>query len=214
MKHPLNPKMLYFGTPVVLVCSLNEDGSTNVAPISSAWWLARSAVIGMAATSQTVHNLERRPECVLSLVDGALVDAVDRLALLTGRRDVPPHKVGRGYRYEPDKFGSAGLTPSPGTPAGVAESRVELRGRVTAVHEVGGDGSALRALEVAVADVLVDDELLMPHHPSYIDPLRWDPLIMKFTEYFTGGAMARPSSLARGWGMPAPATPERAGLRR
>jgi hypothetical protein len=36
----------------------------------------------------------------------------------------------------------------------------------------------------------------------YIDPLRWDPLIMKFTEYFAGGAPAYPSSLARGWQMP------------
>jgi hypothetical protein len=25
---------------------------------------------------------------------------------------------------------------------------------------------------------------------------------MKFTEYFTGGDLARPSSLAQGWGMP------------
>lgn len=42
----------------------------------------------------------------------------------------------------------------------------------------------------------------MTHHPGYIDPLRWHPLIMKFTEYFTGGELARPSSLAKGWDMP------------
>jgi len=27
-------------------------------------------------------------------------------------------------------------------------------------------------------------------------------MIMKFTEYFTGGRLAHPSSLADGWGMP------------
>lgn len=31
--------ILCFGTPVVLVSTRNEDGTTNVAPMSSAWWL-------------------------------------------------------------------------------------------------------------------------------------------------------------------------------
>ena len=42
----------------------------------------------------------------------------------------------------------------------------------------------------------------MSGHPDYIDPLAWDPLFMKFTEYFSGAALARPSSLARGRDMP------------
>jgi flavin reductase (DIM6/NTAB) family NADH-FMN oxidoreductase RutF len=28
----IEPKILYFGTPVALISSLNEDGSTNLAP--------------------------------------------------------------------------------------------------------------------------------------------------------------------------------------
>ncbi len=47
MKRELNPKMLYFGTPVVLVSSLNSDGSTNVAPMSSAWWVGKTAMLGL-----------------------------------------------------------------------------------------------------------------------------------------------------------------------
>jgi hypothetical protein len=42
----------------------------------------------------------------------------------------------------------------------------------------------------------------MEQHVDYINPLRWDPLIMKFTEYFAGGRPAYPSSLARCWQMP------------
>lgn len=38
MKQVIQPKMLYFGTPVVLISTLNEDGSPNIAPMSSAWW--------------------------------------------------------------------------------------------------------------------------------------------------------------------------------
>jgi flavin reductase (DIM6/NTAB) family NADH-FMN oxidoreductase RutF len=33
----IEPKILYFGTPVALISSLNEDQSTNLAPISSFW---------------------------------------------------------------------------------------------------------------------------------------------------------------------------------
>jgi flavin reductase (DIM6/NTAB) family NADH-FMN oxidoreductase RutF len=35
----IEPAILYFGTPVVLIGSSNEDGSSNLAPMSSAWWV-------------------------------------------------------------------------------------------------------------------------------------------------------------------------------
>jgi flavin reductase (DIM6/NTAB) family NADH-FMN oxidoreductase RutF len=35
----IEPKILYLGTPVARLSSLNEDGSTNLAPISSFWAL-------------------------------------------------------------------------------------------------------------------------------------------------------------------------------
>src|SRR5215471_356270 len=87
VKRELNPKMLYFGTPVLLVSSLNPDGTTNLAPMSSAWWVGKTAMLGLSVNSQTVRNLEQRPWCVLNLVDGGMVDAIDRIALLTGRPD-------------------------------------------------------------------------------------------------------------------------------
>lgn len=61
MKRELKPKMLYFGTPVVLVSSLNSDGSANIAPISSAWWVGHTAMLGLSVNSQTVRNLQHRP---------------------------------------------------------------------------------------------------------------------------------------------------------
>jgi flavin reductase (DIM6/NTAB) family NADH-FMN oxidoreductase RutF len=205
VKRELNPKMLYFGTPVVLVSSLNDDGSTNIAPMSSAWWAGNTAMLGLSVNSQTVRNLQQRPPCVLNLVDATMVDAIDRLALLTGRPDVPEYKRDRGYRYEPDKYAAAGLTPTAaeaGQPTGIAESPIQMHGLVQACHDIGGADSGLRAVEVAVLHTHVEEDLLMAQHPNYIDPLRWDPLIMKFTEYFAGGQITRPSSLARGWDMP------------
>jgi flavin reductase (DIM6/NTAB) family NADH-FMN oxidoreductase RutF len=206
VKRELSPKMLYFGTPVVLVSSLNSDGTTNIAPMSSAWWVGHTAMLGMSAHSQTVRNLQDRPQLVLNLVDASMVDAVDRLALLTARPDVPEYKRTRGYTCQPDKYRAGGLSPvqlGTGSPTGVAESLIQMEGRVQAIHEIDEDGSGLRALEARVLHTYVDESLLMDGHPSYIDPLRWHPLIMKFTEYFAGGELARPSSLARGWDMPA-----------
>ena len=58
-----------------------------------------------------------------------MVDAIDRIALLTGRPDVPEYKQARGYTWEPDKFAAAGLSPEhrgDGLPAAVAESLVQL----------------------------------------------------------------------------------------
>lgn len=201
----LNPKMLYFGTPVLLVSSRNADGSTNLAPMSSAWWVGHTAMLGLSVNSQTVRNLAERPYCVLNLVDAGMVDAVDRLALLTGRPDVPDYKRDRGYRYAPDKFAAGGLTPASyqaDMPDGVAESRIRMEGRVRAINLIDGPDSGLRALEVEVLRTHVDEDLLMADHPNYIDPLRWNPLFMKFTEYFSDASLTRPSSLARGWNMP------------
>ena len=205
MKRELKPKMLYFGTPVVLVSSLNSDGSTNIAPMSSAWWVGHTALLGLSVNSQTVRNLQQRPRLVLNLADASMVDAVDRLAMLTARPDVPEYNRARGYTYQPDKYRAARLTPvllDSESPAGVAESLIQMEGRVQAIHNIDEDDSGLRALEVKVLRTHVDDSLLMTGHPSYIDPLRWHPLIMKFTEYFTGGKLTRPSSLAKGWDMP------------
>jgi flavin reductase (DIM6/NTAB) family NADH-FMN oxidoreductase RutF len=204
MKRTVEPKVLYFGTPVVLISSRNPDGSTNLAPMSSAWWLGYTAMLGMATSSQTVKNLVERPELVLNLVAPDMVAALDRIALLTGSEEMSDAKRGRGYRYEPDKFTAGGLTREPTSTAGldgVGESPINLEGRVEAIHEIGGAGSHLCALEMKVERVRVHEDLLMSND-RYIDPLRWDPLIMKFTEYFAGGAPAYPSSLARGWQMP------------
>ncbi|HXT22237.1 MAG TPA: flavin reductase, partial [Thermoanaerobaculia bacterium] len=113
MHRTIEPAILYFGTPVVLVTSENEDGSTNVAPMSSAWWLGWSCMLGFGARSKTPANILRTGECVLNLPSVDQVDAVDRLARTTGSNPVPPHKVAMGYRYEPDKLGAGGLTAMP-----------------------------------------------------------------------------------------------------
>ncbi len=80
----IEPAILYFGTPVVLIGSSNEDGSPNLAPMSSAWWVGWRCMLGLASNSKTTENMLRTGECVLNLPSADLVDAVNRLARTTG----------------------------------------------------------------------------------------------------------------------------------
>ena len=100
------PAILYFGTPVVLISTVNEDGSGNVAPMSSAFWLGWRSVLGLSTASKTTQNLRRTRECVLNLPSDAEVAAVNRLARTTGSDPVPEQKLRRGYRFERDKSAS------------------------------------------------------------------------------------------------------------
>ncbi len=203
MHRESNPAILYFGTPVVLVSSTNEDGSPNLAPMSSVWWLGYNAMLGFGRRSQTPQNIQRTGECVLNLPSVHLVRAVDRLARTTGSDPVPAHKVAMGYRHERDKFGIAGLTPvaslSVGPPR-VLECPVQLEGRLAGVRplaeHVAGDEGKLIALEITIVRVHVHDDVRVPGRDDRIDPDRWRPLIMSFGQFYGLGARAGASALA------------------
>jgi flavin reductase (DIM6/NTAB) family NADH-FMN oxidoreductase RutF len=194
-------KVLYFGTPVVLVSTRNADGSANLAPMSSAWWLKQSCMLGMGNRSQTAGNLLRERECVLNLASADMAAHVDLLAPLTGTTPVPEAKAAKGYRFEADKFGAAGLTPQASERVAaprVAECPIQLECAVDAVHTFAETASAV---EVRVVRAHVEERLVIPG-TDYIDPVGWDPLIMKFCEFFGGGANVHPSRLAEAWRMP------------
>ena len=203
MHATIDPAILYVGTPVVLVSTLNEDGSPNLAPMSSAWWLGRSCLLGFGARSQTPANLLRQGECVLNLPSVAQVDAVDRLAKTTGSSPVPPHKRAMGYRQERDKFGVAGLTPLAAdsvAPPRVAECPVQLEAVLVGHHPLEAAHPDRRgklvALEVRVTRVHVHESIRLAGTAHRIDPERWRPLIMSFTEFFGLGPKLRRSTLA------------------
>ncbi|MCC3762246.1 flavin reductase family protein [Glycomyces sp. TRM65418] len=194
-------KVLYFGTPVVLISTCNADGSANLAPMSSAWWLGQSCMLGMGNRSKTMENLTRERECVLNLASSDMAPAVDRLAPLTGTDPVPERKAAKGYRFEPDKFGAAGLTRQASAAVRaprVAECPIQLECVVEQVHPFATGASAV---EVRVVRAHVEERLVIPG-TDYVDPIGWDPLIMKFCEFFGGAANVHSSLLAAAWRMP------------
>lgn len=198
MHKVIQPKILYFGTSVVLISTVNEDGTPNLAPMSSAWWLNQSCMLGMSSKSQTVQNLIRERECVLNLPSVDLIPAIDRLTLLTGRNPVPESKAERGYQHEADKFGIAGLTPLPSElvhAPRVKECPIHLEARLVKVHPFE-EPSSLVAMEVHIEKVHIEEGLLMDGESNYIDPSKWNPMIMNFCEYFGLSEQLSASKLA------------------
>jgi flavin reductase (DIM6/NTAB) family NADH-FMN oxidoreductase RutF len=197
------PAILYFGTPVALISSQNEDDSANLAPMSSVFWLGWRAVLGLSAASQTAQNLCRTREAVINLPSSDMADVVDRLALTTGADPVPEYKIGRGYRHVRDKFDLAGLTPIASEtvrPPRAAELPVQLEARIEAMHSLAADDAAMRGkiltFEARIVRVHLDESILLDGDPNRIDPDTWRPLIMSFAHYYGLGPRVRPSTLA------------------
>ncbi|KAI4870576.1 hypothetical protein F4820DRAFT_218035 [Hypoxylon rubiginosum] len=187
----ISPAILYWGTPVVLVTSENEDGTSNIAPMSSAWWLGHSCVLGFGAESKTPQNILRTGECVLNLPSDTMGDVVNKLADTTGSDPVSDAKTSRNYRFVKDKWARAGLHPQPSSfvaPPRIAECPVQMECQVVQVTELRKDlpdraGLAI-AIEVRVLRVHVLQSLRMEGHPNRVDPDKWRPLIMTFQELY------------------------------
>ena len=197
------PAILYFGTPVVLISTMNEDGSYNLAPMSSAFWLGWRCIIGMATTSKTVQNLMRTKQCVLNLPSVNEVQAVNNLALKTGAYPVPEAKQARGYYYEPDKFGVASFTPVPSQKVDaprVRECPVQLEAHVATIHPIGEDNEQQRGrivtMELKIVQVYLEESIIMDSDQNRIDPDKWRPLIMSFQQFYGLGQQVHASSLA------------------
>lgn len=191
MHQVTQPAILYFGTPVVLISTVNEDGTFNLAPMSSAWWLGQRCVLGLATASKTTQNLIRTGQCVLNLPSDAMAAQVNRIARTTGSDPVPQGKARRGYRYVKEKFETAGLTPIASLTVKAPramECPVQLEAELESMHPIGENDPAWRgrslALQVAIRKVHATTDILADGEPDRIDPDKWRPLIMSFQHYY------------------------------
>lgn len=185
----ISPKILYFGTPVAIVSSANQDGSTNIAPISSFWALGWTILLGLLRDTKTLENLESNPECVVNLPSPDLWHHVEQLAPLTGLNPVPDEKAEK-FRYEPDKFSAANFTPLASERISVPRVRecpAQLECRVRKLHALEGD----RRLRDLTGGCAVEVEVLCVHvrkdfvlKGDYVDAGRWQPLIYNFRHYY------------------------------
>ena len=199
----VDPAILYMGTPVVLISSLNENGTANLAPMSSAWWLGWGCMLGLNGSSKTVENILRTGQCVLNLPSEKQVSSVDRLALTTGSNPVPGNKAPMGFRHIEDKFGLAGLTPIDSdlvAPPRASECPVQLEAELATVHDFGVGNprirSPMKAIEVRIVRVHAAESILREDNKDRIDPAKWRPLIMSFREFYGLGGNLHHSRLS------------------
>ena len=185
------PSILYFGTPVIIITSENKDGTHNLAPISSVFWLGWRCIIGIGLNSQTAQNLIRKRECVINLPSENEVNQVNKLALLTGRNPVRAKKQLRGYRYEPDKFSASGFTQMTSeliSIPSVKECPVQMEALVTSINPVGEDEESIRgriiSVELKVIRIRLDTSILEAGSFNHVDPDKWRPLMMSFQEFY------------------------------
>jgi flavin reductase (DIM6/NTAB) family NADH-FMN oxidoreductase RutF len=184
----IEPKILYFGTPVALISSLNEDESTNLAPMSSFWALGWTLVLGLLDETKTAENMERHRECVVNLPRPEMWPQVEKLAPLTGKDPVPDLKAEQ-FRFEKRKFKASGLTAIASEqvkPMRAKECPVQMEAHVTKMHRLQGEklnklGGGWAA-EVEIVSVHVSREFVLEE--KYIDPAKWSPLIYNFRHYF------------------------------
>jgi flavin reductase (DIM6/NTAB) family NADH-FMN oxidoreductase RutF len=197
------PSILYFGTPVVLISTKNENNTDNLAPMSSIFWLGWRCVIGLASSSKTTSNLLRSRECVLNLPSVNEAAFVNLLAKTTGSNPVPEGKLLKGYRYEEDKFSIACLNKQQSAlvqPPRVRECPVQMEAVVEAIHGLAEGDPEQRGkiitFELLIKRVYLEENIFADGANNRVDPDKWKPLIMSFQHFYGLGNRAHISTLA------------------
>lgn len=187
----IEPSVFYFGTPVALLTTLMPGGeAANITPISSAWALGDTYVLGLSNLGQAIRNLRENGELAINLPDARLWESIERIAGTTGVAEVPSPKREK-YRYEPDKWKLGGFTPRPGAivrPPRIDECPVQMEARVTDMTPLDEAGDAT-IVHAKVLRTHVHETLAMPG-TSHIDLDAWKPIYYTFRHYFSQGERA------------------------
>jgi flavin reductase (DIM6/NTAB) family NADH-FMN oxidoreductase RutF len=183
----IEPKILYFGTPVALITTIDQDEHANIGPMSSVWALGWTFMLGLECSSKTYQNLMIQKECVINFPPSTLFEHVEKIARLTGANPVPDYKKGR-YQYDGDKFKSGGFTRMTSEivkPPRIAECQLQFEAILKdklEIHDDPQEVSPIAAVEVRIVKIHVDEMLIK--EGKYIDPAGWNPLIYNFRHYF------------------------------
>ncbi|MFJ5766617.1 flavin reductase family protein [Lysinibacillus sp. NPDC093210] len=183
----INPKILYYGFPVILLTTLNEDGTVNISPLSSSWALGDYIVLGIGIGGKAIENLERHPECVINIPDHSLCENVEQLAPFTGKNPVPEYKKQTGYTYKKEKYDISGLTPIQSTlvkPTRIMECPIQIEAKVQHIR-IPDYSPHFAIVETQAVHVHAHTEIIIEE--NHIDPNKWSPLIYNFRHYFALG---------------------------
>ena len=180
----IHPKILYYGTPVILLTTLNEDETVNISPISSSWALGDYIIMGLGVGGKAFENLKRHPECVINIPGPNLWKNVELLASFTGKYPVPENKKRIGYTYNNQKFEACKLTPINSNsvkPTRIQECPIQIEAKINEIR-VPDYCEELAIVETYAVRVHAHKKILSKE--NHIDPEKWSPLIYNFRHYF------------------------------
>ena len=180
----VEPKILYYGTPVILLSTLNEDGTVNISPLSSSWALGNCIVLGIGLGGKAIENIKHHPECVINVPSPELWSHVEQLAPYTGIEDVPEFKQQLGISYCKDKFGASGLTAAASAavrPSRIAECPIQIEAQVKFIR-IPEHSPFMAVVETEAVCVHAHDDIILGE--NHINPEKWSPLIYNFRHYF------------------------------
>lgn len=184
----IKPKILYYGTPVILLNTLNEDGTVNISPMSSSWALGDCIVLGIGLGGKAIENLERHPECVINVPSPSLWENVEQLAPYTGKNPVPDYKKEIGFTFKKGKYEISGLTPTESIsvkPTRIMECPIQIEARVKHIR-IPEHSPDFAIVETEAIHVHAHKEIIIEE--NHIDPNKWSPLIYNFRHYFGLGS--------------------------
>lgn len=184
----VSPEVLYFGTPVAVVSTVNPDGTTNLAAMSSFWALGDRFMLGLTSFGQTGRNLARTSECVLNFPSPAEWEYVERLGHTTGNAELADYHRKAGIVHVKDKFAVSGFSPLESeivAPLRAAECPVQIEARALGQSASHGDGTFLY-FEVQRLRVHASRHILN-EAGTRIDVDTWSPLFYVFRHYFGKG---------------------------
>ncbi len=183
----IKPKILYYGTPVILLNTLNEDGTVNISPISSSFALGDHIILGLGLGGKAIENLERHPECVINIPNPDLWENVERLAPFTGKNPVPDYKKEHGFLFQKDKYLTSGLSPIESIsvkPSRIQECPLQIEAKVQHIR-TPEYSSIFAIVETQALHVHAHEDIILSE--NYVDPRKWSPLIYNFRHYFSLG---------------------------
>lgn len=185
MHQEIMPNMFYYGFPVILLTTCDNQGNDNISPISSSWVLGDNVVIGVSTQGKAFENLQNCPEAVLNLPDVSLWQQVEKIADLTGKDPIPDFKQGI-YRFCNDKFTQGKFSKQSSVhirPVRITECPLQAETTVMQINERAG----YAIVELKIVQVHALPELVFDGNK--INPENWQPLIYNFRHYQGLGKM-------------------------
>ena len=183
----IKPNIMYYGTPTLILNTLNEDGTTNISPMSSSWALGDCIVLGIGLEGKAIENLDRHKECVINLPSPNHWENIEKISSYTGKKNVPSYKKEIGFTYKKDKYVSAELTPLKSKtvlPTRIEECPIQIEAAVKNIR-IPEYNSLFAIVETQVLHFHANESIIQ--NENYINPSKWSPLIYNFRHYFELG---------------------------